>query len=128
MAPLPDVIDACLTMAGSIAKTVLENSVDEAISALKLAETQTTSEPNRDLIHTAGQGLAEFKQAWANRFAVHLLAEFRESQQTPFVTTPVSAARGRPVLSLVDDEEMSRSVESARLLQQMLPHVEQSLA
>lgn len=128
MAPLPDVIDACLTMAGSIAKTVLEISVDEAISALKLAETQTTSEPNRDLIHTAGQGLAEFKQAWATRFAVHLLAEFRESQQTPFVTTPVSAARGRPVLSLVDDEEMSRSVESARLLQQMLPHVEQSLA
>ena len=124
MASQPDVIEACLTMAASAAKNALEKSVDDAISALQLAETQSLKPADRDLIPSACQGLAEFRHAWASGYATHLLAEFRTPQRTP---TPATAAKDRPVLSLVDDQEVSQSIESARLLQHMLPHLEQSL-
>ncbi|MFM9900481.1 MAG: DUF1631 family protein, partial [Polaromonas sp.] len=38
-----------------------------------------------------------------------------------------ATAPSRPVLTLVEDEEVSQSIESARLLQHMQPHLEQSL-
>lgn len=126
MASQPDVIEACLTMAASAAKTALEKSVDDAISALQLAETQSIKVADRDLIHSACQGLAEFRHAWASGYATHLLAEFRTPQPTP-TPSPAAAAKGRLVLSLVDDHEVSQSIESARLLQHMLPPLEQSL-
>lgn len=124
MASQPDVIEACLTMASSAAKTALEKSVDDAVAALQLAETQSIKMAERDQIHTACQGLAEFKQAWASGYATHLLAEFRTPQ--PTVASPTTAP-SRPVLALVEDEEVSQSIESARLLQHMQPHLEQSL-
>ena len=130
MASQHDVIEACLTMAASAAKTALENSVDDAIWALQLAETQSIKTADRDLIHSACQGLAEFKTAWASGYATHLLAEFQTPQPTP-ISKPTTAAKDRPVLSLVNDQEVSQSIESARLLQHMLqhmlPHLEQSL-
>lgn len=127
MASQPDVIEACLTMAASAAKIALEKSVDDAITGLQMAETQAVKIAERDLIHTACKGLAEFKPAWADGYATHLLAEFRTHPQIPASTTPAKAPSGQPVLSLVDDHEVSQAIESARLLQHMLPHLEQSL-
>ena len=126
MASQPDVIEACLVMAASAAKYALEQSVDDAICALQLAETQSIKMTDRDLIYVAYQGLAEFKNSWTSGYASRLLAEFRTPQPRPISTTD-TAAKGRPVLSLVNDQEVSQSIESARLLQFMQPLLEQSL-
>ena len=126
MASQPDVIEACLTMAANAAKIALENSVDDAICGLQLAETQSIKMTDRDLIYIAYQGLAEFKNSWISGYASRLLAEFQTQQPTPISKT-ATAAKDRPVLSLVNDQEVSQSIESARLLQFMLPQLEQSL-
>jgi hypothetical protein len=132
MASQPDMIDACLMMASSGAKTALEKSIDDAVSALQIAETQSAKIFERDNIAAASRGLAQFRTTWPDGYATHLLAEFR----TPHPTAVSSSAARGPAggrraadtaLSLVDDLEISQSIESARLLQQMLPQLEQSL-
>lgn len=126
MASQPDVIEACLTMAANAAKTALEKSIDDAVNALELAETQSIKVADRELIHAASLGLAEFKHAWSSGYATDLLAKFRTPEATS-TATPITATKTRPVLSLVDDHQVSQSIESARLLQHMLPHLEPSL-
>ena len=126
MALQPDVIEACLTLAASAAAIALETSVDDAITGLQMAETQAIKKSDRDLIYSACQGLIELKTACASDFATHLLTALRAPKPTS-IPTLATADKGRPVLSLVNDQEISQSIESARLLQSMLPHLEQSL-
>ena len=126
MASQPDVIEACLTMAANAAKIALGKSVDDAITALQLTATQSAKAADRDLIHTASQGLTEFKLTWVNSYAAHLLTAFRAPQATAAPPTTAKTAPTKPVLGLVGDEEVSQSIESARLLQHMLPHLQQS--
>ena len=132
MASHPDLIDACLMLASSTAKTALEKSIDDAVSALQIAETQSEKVVERDAISTASRGLAQFKTTWADGYATQLLAEFRTPHQSavPAMSAKTTNDGRRPpetALSLVDDLEISQSIESARLLQQMVPQLEQSL-
>lgn len=87
MASQPDVIEACLMMAANAAKPALEKSVDDAITTLKLAETQSIKGADYDLVRSAGRGLAEFKLAWTDGYAAHLLAKFR-TPPTPTMAHP----------------------------------------
>ncbi len=139
------ILDVCFSRAAEGAMLALQKSIESAIAALQLAQTQSVKLAERDLLTTACKGLVEFKTTWVESYQQHLAAAFQATKSVSFedgvdsviaITakrrsaslTPVSATGGRPAeLSLVDDQQVSQAIESARLLQQMLPHMEQSL-
>ena len=106
----------------------------------------------RDQIAAAWRELQKNKSAWAAQYAINLLEAFNAGISTTaraallsrgdFAPAPIpasAAARAAPAapssgwvdddaLSLVDDNDLSKEIESSRLLQQILPTVEQILA
>ena len=151
MALQPALLDACFSKAAEGAKVALQRSIADAITALQIAETQSFKVAERDLFSTACRGLVDFKTTWAEGYKEHLAAEFDTTKNVnrnfgmDGVTTvrennpsginaltaasrATNASGSRPAeLSLVDDRQVSQAIESARLLQQMLEHLEQSL-
>ena len=144
--PMPlAILDACFSRAAEGAKLALQKSIENAIAALQLAQTQSVKLAERSLLTTACKGLVDFQTTWVEGYQQHLAAEFEATKRVSFedgvdpviaITAkrrstslaPVSATGDRPAeLSLVDDQQVSQAIESARLLQQMLPHIEQSL-
>ena len=144
-------LKACFSKAAEGAQIALERSIADAIASLQIAEMQTSKGIDSDLLRTAGKGLADFKSAWVDGYKRHLAAEFNATkndslsrevggattvlESAPSSTNTLTSAGSlanalgaHPAeLSLVDDHQISQAIESARLLQQMLPHLEQSL-
>ncbi len=139
MALQPDVLQSCLQTAATAARPALEHCVDDAVAALQVAETQSQAAAERDALATAWRGLLNNKPAWSARYPADLLANFQAS-----VAAAAQAARAAPApaqpaastaaplshntFSLVNDADVSQAIESSRLLQQVVPVVEHSLA
>jgi Protein of unknown function (DUF1631) len=138
-------LDACFSKAAEGAKLALQKSIDDAITALQIAQTQSVKIAERDLLTTACKGLVDFRTIWVDGYEQHLSAEFEATKSVLSgggVEPAIARTPNRPSpplgsedtvgsrfgeLSLVDDQQVSQAIESARLLQQMLPHIEQSL-
>ena len=152
MASQPEIVQSCAQEAAKGAQSALEHCVDDAVTALQIAETQSMRMVERDQIAAAWRELQKNKSPWAAQYAVNLLEAFNAGISTTaraallsrgdFVPAPIAAsaaARAAPAapssgwadddaLSLVDDNDVSKEIESSRLLQQILPTVEQTLA
>ncbi|MDB5966581.1 MAG: hypothetical protein JWQ72_3081 [Polaromonas sp.] len=116
----------------------------EAVAALQLAETQSLKVAERDGIALAWRQLLEHKTRWGPGYQAGLLAAFAAtSQQVSEARKSAGVAEPRPgfdraesvslrmaleSFSLVDDREVTQAIESSRLLQHLLPVLEQSLA
>ena len=130
-----EVLDVCLKQAAGEAKTALSRSIDDAVAALQVAETQSFRLVERDLFNQAAKGLADVSADWIMRYETHLLAEFQTAGLSQTTTAsslrqqkaPSPNNRATPILTLMDDSDMSQVIESARLLQHMLPPMEQTL-
>ena len=139
------VLEACFAKAAEGAKVALQRSIDDAITALQIAETQSLKVAERDLLNTACRGLIDFKVTWVDGYKKHLTAEFDAAKTTALAFDSDIAGSVRPrgpstpspaantptsrlgALALVDDQQVLQTIESARLLQQMLTPLEQSL-
>ena len=139
------ILDACFSSAAEGAKLALQRSIGHAITELQLAQMQSAKLAERDLLTTACKGLVDFKTTWVEGYQQHLAAEFEATKGRPSgngideaiahtanrcgasLASADSPRGGFAGLALVDDQQMSQVIESARLLQQMLPHIEQSL-
>jgi hypothetical protein len=152
MASQPEIVQSCAEEAAKGAQGALEHCVDDAVVALQIAETQTMRMVERDQIAAAWRELQKKKSVWAAQFPVNLLTAFQAGIATTaraallsrgdFLPEPApamqaaNAPRSAPGsrfaeesgLSLVDDDDVSQEIESSRLLQQLLPAVEQTLA
>ena len=149
MASQPDVFQSCLLEAAKSAKPALEKCINSAIASLQLAETKSAKMAERDTLATAWRMLQERKPAWSLRYQIDLLAAFHQkvtattlvenaektnNSQIPLnslvSSSPVSRSRSMSLesLSLVGDADVTQAIESQRLLQQILPRVEQTLA
>jgi Protein of unknown function (DUF1631) len=152
MASQPEIVQSCAEEAAKGAQSAVEHCVDDAVIALQIAETQTLRVVERDQIAAAWRELQKNKSVWAAQYPVHLLKAFQAGisvaarasllSRGDFVPVPApeietaSAARlgsgsrfaEAGGLSLVDDDDVSQQIESSRLLQQLLPGVEQTLA
>ena len=149
MASQPDVFQSCLLEAAKSAKPALEKCINSAIASLQLAETKSAKMAERDTLATARRMLQERKPAWSLRYPIDLLAAFHQkvtattlvehAEETNNSQTPVNslvssspASRSRSMslesMSLVGDADVTQAIESQRLLQQILPRVEQTLA
>ncbi|MBK5204268.1 MAG: DUF1631 family protein [Polaromonas sp.] len=134
MASQPDVLESCLQEAAQAAGPALEHCIEDAVAALQVAETQSINVAERDELTTAWCELLENKAAWSARYPADLLAVFKANvaaapaQPDAATGESTSAFLSSDSFSLVNDADVSRQIESSRLLQQVLPTVEHILA
>ena len=136
MASQPDVLQLCLQEAGRASRLLLERCIDQATAQLQSAELQSQKVADRDLLSKAWRQLLDNRQAWAARFPADLQTAFAHNELQASDATRASELQATPAkrrssletFSLVDDADVAQAIESSRLLQQVAPRVEQSLA
>jgi hypothetical protein len=135
MAAQPDILLQCFDNASSAAKPALARCVDHAIAELQLLESKSLKLAERDALAATWRNLLVNKKSWSERYSVDLLAEFKQeaAEKPPAASAAaaVPAAFTRPGLAsfgLVDDADLNQAIDGQRLLQNLLPGVEQSLA
>ncbi len=138
MASQPDVLQHCLQEAASASRPALTHCIEQAVAALQALESQSMKALERDELASAWRHLQDHKVAWSARYSADLMSAFARSVAAtsavkPFSPPNMSVARntgraGRDTFSLVDDTHVAQAIESSRLLQHLLPRVEQQLA
>ncbi len=139
MAARPEVFVKCLQQAATAAGPAMQRSLDDAVAAIQFAESMSPQGAEREQLGLAWRGLMTHQPAWCARYPERLQALFA-------ACVPVDGMDGdamvsgemspygewrpaRPAsLSLVDDADVSRAIESSRLAQQVRPAVESLLA
>ncbi len=146
-----DVLKHCLEDTAKASGPMLAKCVDVAVAALQALELKSMKVAERDQLASAWRQLAGRKDTWATRYPADLLAAFTAS----VAATPVAgeslalgakkllgASSGIPSgysessmgglnldnLKLVDDASVVQAIDAQRLLQQILPGLEQKLA
>ncbi|GBU14737.1 hypothetical protein AwPolaro_01150 [Polaromonas sp.] len=149
MASQPDVLQICLHEAATAAKPALERCIVEAVAALHQTETQNETSTSGAAPSIAWQELLKNKTVWSQRYPVGLRAKFKDfvtaAEQvrqtpdaevlppTPLAPTSAMYAASKladltpDMFTLVDDAQVAHAIEMARLLQKVLPVVEDSL-
>ncbi len=129
-----DVFQHCLQEAAKSSGVALARCLDGAIAALQHAETQAVKVAARDTLSQAWRQLQASKPVWLARYPADLLAAFATGAAAGAPAKPSggdsknNASVGMDAFSLVDDADVAYSIESSRLLQTILPMLEQSLA
>lgn len=129
MAAQPDLLLQCFQDASSAAKPALERCLDQAIATLQLLETQSLKMAQRDALAASYRCLLANKKLWSERYAADLLTEFLKSTEPKAVAavSHLNTPSGPLAFGLVDDADVSQAIDRQRLLQNLLPGVEQSL-
>ena len=146
MASQSDVLQPCLQEAAHAARPALMQCMEAAVAALQDAELKSMKVAERDELAQAWRILQDSKADWGTRYTPELLAAFGQcadiaaaevrtqhlpkSDPASSTLTAGSAGRlaGMETFSLVEDADVTQAIASSRLLQQVLPRVEQSLA
>ncbi len=146
-----DVLKHCLEDTAQACGPLLAKCIDTAVETLQQQEIKSMKVAERDQLANAWRQLASRKDSWKARYAADMLAAFAAS----VAVTPLAGARLLPEdtnlppgvaaaesryggagmsglnldsLKLVDDAEVAQAIDSQRLLQQILPGLEQKLA
>lgn len=152
MASQPEFLQHCLQEAAGASRLALERCIDDAVAGLQVAETQSMKMAERDEIAAAWRFLQHHKAAWSGSYSASLLEAFK-AQATATAAIVRNGAAGLPParnasssgvansrpaplalraaadhFSLVEDADVADAIESARLLQHILPVVDQPLA
>ena len=133
MAAQPDLLQQCFKEAASAARPALERCIEQAAAELQVLEAQCFKVAERDVIAGCWRYLLRSKLAWSERYPADLQAEFAlgslpSAPRAPSPQTLRAASTGRPLLSLIDETEVNQAIDSQRLLQHLLPSLEQALA
>lgn len=133
MASQPELLQSCLQEAARAAKPAQAHCIETAVAALQVAEMQSMKVAKRDEQAGAWRGLLDQQSTWGTRYQADLLAAFNQGVAAASATGAEPGARrmgglGLDAFSLVDDADVTQAIESSRLLQHILPRVEQTLA
>lgn len=121
----PRLLQQCFQEARNSASELIARCVDTAISSLQAAEKASKDVKQRDLLALAWWGLLQNKIHWGSSFPQQLHEALEAS---PEMQTSRPALLGESsLLSLVEEEAVNESLESARLVHSLLPAVEQQL-
>ena len=127
-----DALTQCMQDLACAARPALERCLEHVIAELQLLETKSMVVADRDALANNSRYLASHKSAWAERYAADLLLEFGRGMSIKPVAafvTPIGFGRaGLDSAGLVDDAELNQTLDAQRLLQDLLPNVEQTLA
>lgn len=133
MASQPYILQKCFKDAALASGPALERCVDHAIAVLQQAESMSMKARERDELAMAWRELQKIKPAWLAAFPRDLLAGFTAPPEASrsggaALSPSPSSGGGLDKLSLVDDSKVVQDIESSRLLQRVLPVVDQVLA
>ena len=125
-----DLLLRCFQAASDTAKPALERCMAKAIAELQTREMHCMEVAERDELSNNWRYLQARKTDWPERYAASLLLELRQSLAHDMtLDSPVPPARLKmAVVGLVDEADMVQVIRGQRLLQDLLPAVEQSLA
>ena len=154
----PDVLKRCIDDSASLCGPLLAQCIDAAVEALQQLELKSMKVVERDQLANAWRQLSSQKATLVSRYPVDLLDAFTASVATSAAFARANDANslmnsgvalgaaeesgfgkfdfdgGRTgslnldSLTLVDDASVSQAIDSQRLLQQLLPGLEQKLA
>jgi hypothetical protein len=137
MASQPYILQKCFKDASLASGPALERCIDHAVALLQQAESMSMKARERDELALAWRELQKIKPAWLAAFPRELLAGFAAPPEAAksggaALSASVGASAGfgggLDKLSLVDDSKVVQDIESSRLLQRVLPVVDQVLA
>ena len=123
----PSLLDQCLDEVALQAKPLLGRCVDAAVTSLQEAETKAGEVAERQRMARACWTLVQRRGALTSAFPERLREAF-ERGDGGGRTSSLALLSDSSLLALVDDVSVSESLESARLLQGLMPVVEQALA
>ena len=121
-----ELLAQCFQEAGRRAPQLLKRCIDAVISSLQAAENASLHAGQRQLMGLASRSLAQCSTLLIAQYAKRLDESFKSRSEDHGVTT-LAALSDSSMLQLVDDHAMNESLESARLLQNLLPLVEHAL-
>lgn len=131
-------LQRCFQEAASLSRQALDRCVDVAVAALQEAERNAAKLIERDALVLAWTSLLPLRAAWREAYPSALLASFsaasgagaekRAHAGSGAVASPMGGPDDFSNLSLVDDAQVSQSIEFARLSQQFQLQVEPVMA
>jgi hypothetical protein len=141
MASQPAVLQQCFQEASTASRRALEYCLEQAINILQQAEARSFKVAERNELAQAWRELQQHKPAWCERYPRDLLVAFNAAAQAPakaaadapapaqsFVTSGHAHSGHGGLFALVEDAHVAQAIESSRLLQQVLPVVDQVLS
>ena len=136
MTALTDLLLRCFQDAAAAAKPALERCLAQAIADLQTREIHCMKVAERDELSSSWRYLDARKAEWPERYAAALLLDFTKSVSGKNTSASVNELTVKPSLSgrrkidlvgLVDEADMTQVIRGQRLLQDLMPAVEQAL-
>ncbi len=133
----PDLLLQCFQDAASAARPALERCMVRAIAELQTSEIRCMQVNERDALGNSWRYLDARKTEWPARFAESLLAELNQAISKEANAADRQVLPARPAVSgrfkmdavgLVAEDDMTQVIRGQRLLQDLMPVVEQALA
>jgi Protein of unknown function (DUF1631) len=136
MASQSAILQQCFQEAAAASKGALERCVDHAIGILQEAELKSMKVAERDELGQAWRDLLKHKPEWSAQYPRELLVAFKAAaaaatKDPSSGPTPLASGGAKvrlDTLALVDDTKLTEAIESSRLLQRIVPMVEQPLS
>lgn len=123
----PLLLDQCFDRVLREAPGLLGRCLNAAVARLQEAENQSREVTQRAALSRAWWSLERQRTALTSRYAARLQQAFQHgSHEGP--TSSLARMSDTSLLALVDDSSVNESLASARMLQSLLPVVEQALS
>ncbi len=123
----PPLLEQCFDEAVRHAAPTLGRCIDAAVSSLQQEEKDTRDVAARDRCARAWYTLIKHRQTWGPAYAQRLKPVFQNGYNEGN-TSSMALLSNSELLALVDESAVNESIESAKVLQNLLPEVEQALA
>jgi hypothetical protein len=120
-------LEQCFDEAVRHAAPSLGRCIDVAVSSLQQEEKDQRDVAARDRCARAWYTLIKHRQTWGPAFAQRLKGALQNGYNEGN-TSSMALLSNSELLALVDDSAVTESIESAKVLQNLLPEVEQALA
>jgi hypothetical protein len=120
-------LDRCFVEVARQAKPLLGRCVDAAVNSLQASEAKAGEVADRQCIASACWAMMQHRGALTDAYPARLREAFDRGDEDGR-TSSLALLSDSSLLALVDDLSVSESLESARLLQDLMPVVEQALA
>jgi hypothetical protein len=119
-------LDQCTHEVERCAPVLLQRAIDMALASLQAAEYASESGMQRQRLAQSAWSLTQNRQVLISTYPQRLRESMARSEEEQGMTQ-LAGLSDSSMLQLVDDLTVSESLESARLLQNLLPMVEQVL-
>jgi hypothetical protein len=127
MAAHSSALQQCFNEVADSAPMALERCLDHVVSVLRDAEGASTRMAERSELGDAWRELLKHQAGWCKRYPDELRVAIDASNKKQPADRPVALAGGFE-LTLVDDDRIVEQIESSRLVQHVMPLVEQPVS